>query len=199
MGKSQETFNKKEKEKKRLKKRQDKLLKKEERKESSVGGGLENMMAYVDEFGQISDTPPDPTKKKVKINAEDIEIGVVKREDIIEEPKSGKVSYYNNEKGYGFIEDKMTRERYFFHVNGVLEDVDLNDKVTYELIKGTKGLNAVEVRKLVDKPKVVEKPVAEATEEVSEEADTTEGEPEAKSETTEETSKEKPEGTDSAE
>lgn len=163
MGKSQETFNKKEKEKKRLKKRQDKLLKKEERKAESPGGGLENMMAYVDEFGQISDTPPDPTKKKVKINAEDIEIGVTRREDEIEEPKQGKVTYYNSEKGYGFIEDKMTRERYFFHVNGVLEPVDMNDKVNYELIKGQKGLNAVEVKKISDKPAPAPAPAPEAT------------------------------------
>ena len=64
MGKSQETFSKKEKEKKRLKKRQDKLVKKEERKSTSEGGSLESMMAYVDEFGNLSDTPPDPLKKK---------------------------------------------------------------------------------------------------------------------------------------
>ena len=63
MARSQETFNKKEKEKKRLKKRQEKQLKKEERKANSKGGGLENMLAYVDENGHITDTPPDRTKK----------------------------------------------------------------------------------------------------------------------------------------
>ena len=78
MGKSQETYNKKEKEKKRLKKRQDKLAKKEERKANSDGGGLENMMAYVDENGMIVDTPPDPAKK-TKIKASNIELGVPKK------------------------------------------------------------------------------------------------------------------------
>ena len=80
MGKSQETYNKKEKEKKRLKKRQDKLAKKEERKANSDGGGLENMMAYVDENGMIVDTPPDPAKK-TKIKASNIELGVPKKEE----------------------------------------------------------------------------------------------------------------------
>ena len=91
MGRSQETFSKKEKEKKRIKKRQDKALKKEERKSNSKGGGLENMMAYVDEYGRITDAPPDPTAKKVEIKVENIEIGATKREVIEEDPiKKGK-------------------------------------------------------------------------------------------------------------
>ena len=66
MGKSQETFSKKEKEKKRIKKKQDKDQKKEERKANAVKGKtLEEMFAYVDENGNISTTPPDPNKKHV--------------------------------------------------------------------------------------------------------------------------------------
>jgi cold shock CspA family protein len=147
MGKSQETFSKKEKEKKRLKKRQDKLVKKEERKSTSEGGSLESMMAYVDEFGNISDTPPDPTKKK-KIIASNIEIGVPKRED---EPqvtgRQGKVTYFNDAKGYGFIKDLMTQENVFVHINGLLDPVKENDNVTFEVERGMKGMNAVRVKK----------------------------------------------------
>jgi cold shock CspA family protein len=147
MGKSQETFSKKEKEKKRLKKRQDKLVKKEERKSTSEGGSLESMMAYVDEFGNISDTPPDPTKKK-KIIASNIEIGVPKRDD---EPqvtgRQGKVTYFNDAKGYGFIKDLMTQENVFVHINGLLDPVKENDNVTFELERGMKGMNAVRVKK----------------------------------------------------
>lgn len=148
MGKSQETFSKKEKEKKRLKKRQDKLVKKEERKSTSEGGSLESMMAYVDEFGNISDTPPDPTKKK-KIIASNIEIGVPKRDD---EPqvtgRQGKVTYFNDGKGYGFIKDLMTQENVFVHINGLLDPVKENDNVTFEVERGMKGMNAVYVVKL---------------------------------------------------
>ncbi len=147
MAKSQETFNKKEKEKKRLKKRQDKLIKKEERKASSEGGGLDNMMAYVDENGFITDTPPDPTKKK-KIIASNIEIGIPKRSEEEEDVRrQGKITYFNDSKGYGFIKDLQTQENVFVHINGLSEPVVENDKVTFEVERGLKGMNAVRVKK----------------------------------------------------
>ncbi len=148
MAKSQETFSKKEKEKKRLKKRQDKLVKKEERKASSEGGGLDSMMAYVDENGFITDTPPDPTKKK-KIIASNIELGVPKREDDPADAfRQGKISYFNDAKGYGFIKDLATQENVFVHINALSEAVKENDKVTFEVEKGPKGLNAIRVKKI---------------------------------------------------
>jgi len=148
MGKSQETFNKKEKEKKRLKKRQDKLVKKDERRANSEGGSLESMMAYVDEHGNLSDTPPDPTKKK-KVIASNIEIGIPKRDE--EEQvtgRQGKVTYFNDSKGYGFIKDLMTQENVFVHVNGLTEQIQENDMVTFEVERGLKGMNAVRVKKV---------------------------------------------------
>lgn len=148
MGKSQETFNKKEKEKKRLKKRQDKSVKKDERRASSEGGSLESMMAYVDEHGNLSDTPPDPTKKK-KIIASNIEIGIPKRDDEPQETgRQGKVTYFNDSKGYGFIKDLMTQENVFVHVNGLTEQIQENDMVTFEVERGLKGMNAVRVKKV---------------------------------------------------
>ena len=75
MARSQETFGKKEREKKRQKKREEKALRKEERKSNATGGKFEDMIAYVDEFGQIVDTPPDPSKK-TKIKAENINVGI---------------------------------------------------------------------------------------------------------------------------
>ena len=148
MGRSQETFGKKEKEKKRQRKKEEKQKRKEERKANSEGGGLENMLAYVDEFGNITDTPPDPTNK-VKVKAEDIQLGVPKKEegsgeDLIHE---GKVSFFNTSKGYGFIRDLKSQESYFVHINGLLEEVSEGDKVSFELEKGAKGLNAVKVKK----------------------------------------------------
>jgi cold shock CspA family protein len=147
MGRSQETFNKKDKEKNKLKKRQDKLAKKEERKANAKDGSLESMMAYVDEFGNITDTPIDPKMKKA-ISAEDIEIGIPKRE--IEENETireGKVSYYNSDKGYGFIRDAVSQESIFVHVNAVSGTIAENDKVSFERVKGPKGWNAVNVKK----------------------------------------------------
>ncbi|MCB9359853.1 MAG: cold shock domain-containing protein [Flavobacteriales bacterium] len=147
MAKSQQTYNKKEKEKKRLKKRQDKLLKKEERKANSTGGDLEDMIAYVDENGMITDTPPDPTKKKKVIKAENIEIGVPKREVEEEETvRQGKVSFFDSSKGFGFILDMKSQEKFFVHVSGLIDDVGEDDKVTFELERGMKGMNAVKVK-----------------------------------------------------
>jgi cold shock CspA family protein len=146
MAKSQETFSKKEKEKKRLKKRQEKLAKKEERKSNSTGGDLENMLAYVDEFGQISDTPPDPSKK-TKVDADTIEIGVPKKE---EGPaiRQGKVEFFNDQKGFGFIKENNSNEKFFVHVNGLIDQIKENDNVEFELERGMKGMDAVRVKKI---------------------------------------------------
>lgn len=46
-------------EKNRKKKHEEKLQRKEERKKNSSGGDLENMMAYVNEYGEITSTPPE--------------------------------------------------------------------------------------------------------------------------------------------
>ncbi len=147
MGKSQETFGKKEKEKKRLKKRKEKAEKREERKANASGGGLENMMAYVNERGEITDTPQDPVVKKEEIKAEDIEIGVPKRIEEEEDPiKSGRVEFYNDQKGFGFIKDLKSVEKYFFHVNNVDGEIKEGNLVNFELEKGPKGWSAVRVK-----------------------------------------------------
>ncbi len=148
MGRSQETFGKKEKEKKRLKKRKEKAEKREERKSSSGDGSLESMMAYVDEDGRITDTPPDPLVKKKIIKAKDIIIGVPKMEHIEVDPvHNGRVEFFNDSKGYGFIKDLDTQEKFFVHVNGLTQEVFEGDKVTFELEQGMKGLNCVKVKK----------------------------------------------------
>ncbi len=149
MARSQDTYIKREKEKKRLKQRKEKQERREERKANSQGGSLENMMAYVDENGNITDTPPDPTKKK-KFSAESIEIRIPKKEKVVMDPiRNGRVEFFNHSKGFGFIKDSETQEKYFVHINGVLEDeIDENDMVTFELERGNKGMNAVRVKKV---------------------------------------------------
>ena len=150
MGKSQETFNKKEKEKKRQQKRRDKEEKKEERKaNSSKGKGLDEMLAYVDENGNICDTPPDPKKKRI-INSEDIQIGVPKQSDEpVELIRQGIITHFNESKGYGFIKDLQSQESVFVHINSLEDAVREGDKVIFEVEMGHKGANAVKVKKLV--------------------------------------------------
>lgn len=150
MARSQETFNKKENEKKRLKKQMDKREKKAERQaNSSKGKSLEDMMAYVDEDGNISSTPPDPSKKKA-IKREDIELGAAKRNtDPADLLRTGVVTFFNESKGYGFIKDQRTQESIFVHVNGLAGPIKENDRVSFETERGPKGLNAFGVKKIV--------------------------------------------------
>ncbi len=157
MGKSQETFSKKEKEKKRLKKRQEKAMKREERKANATGGGLDEMMAYVDEYGNIVDEPVDLTKKK-KIKASSIQIGVPRRDDEDFDPVlEGRLAFFKEDKGYGFIKDLNSDEKYFVHINNMMEEIRENDKVNFEIEKGPRGMNAIRVKKWVKKePKVIE-------------------------------------------
>ena len=150
MAKSQATYAKKEKENKRLKKRQEKELKKEERKANAGSSSFESMIAYVDEYGNLSSTPPDPASKS-KIKAENIVIGVPKREsgptvDII---RTGTVTMFSDSKGYGFIKDAETQESIFTHVNEHVEVIRENDRVTFRIEYSHKGPNAVEVKLVV--------------------------------------------------
>lgn len=147
MGKSQETFSKKEKEKKRLAQRKEKEEKKQERKANTQKGkSLEDMMAYIDENGNLTSTPPDPTKKRV-YNSEDIQIGVAKQEDIVDSdvPRVGVVSFFNTTKGFGFIKDNITQESIFVHINQLSSPIKENDKVNFSVEKGAKGPVATNV------------------------------------------------------
>ena len=148
MAKSKQTFNKREKEKQREKERQEKKDKMEERKANQVKGkSLDDMMAYLDENGNLSSKPPDP-RKKINIKLEDIEIGVPKHvplnpEDLI---RKGIVTFFNDAKGYGFIKDMETQESVFVHINSLTEEIREHNKVTFEIEMGPKGLNAVNVK-----------------------------------------------------
>jgi len=150
MAKSQQTFNKSEKEKKRLKKREDKRKKMEARKlEKEEGGSKGIEFAYVDHNGNLTDTPPDPSLK-IKVKAKNIEISIPKtlESDRIEiDPvRNGKVSFFDSSKGFGFIIDSENQEKYFTHVSGLIDEIAENDKVSFELEKGMKGMNAVKVK-----------------------------------------------------
>ena len=50
-------------------------------------------------------------------------------------------------KGFGFIIDTETNEKHFTHVSGIIDEIIENDKVTFELEKGQRGMNAVKVKK----------------------------------------------------
>jgi len=150
MAKSKETFNKKEKEKKRLKQRQEKREKMEYRKaNASKSQSLDDMMAYLDENGNLTSTPPDPRQRR-EFKVEEIQIGVPKLEagEGEEDSRSGTVNFFDDKKGFGFIIDNQTGERIFVHINQLSGPLTANDKVTYDVERGAKGLVAVNVTKL---------------------------------------------------
>lgn len=145
MGRSQETFNKKEVRNRKEKKRKEKEKKKLERKENDKKNSFDDMIAYVDENGMITSTPPDPNKKK-KVKLKDIEIGVSKKEEEFIDPiRCGTVTYFNDSKGYGFIKDSETKETCFVHIKNLKDNISEGNKVSYEIEKGPKGLTALNV------------------------------------------------------
>jgi cold shock CspA family protein len=148
MGRSQASSAKKEKESKKLQKRKEKDQRREERKANSMEGRpLEDMLAYVDEYGNIVSTPPDPSKKP-KIAVDDIVIGARKQDNTPDVPRTGKVTFFNTSKGYGFIKDSQSQESIFVHSNSLRDPIKENDTVSFEVQSGPKGLAAVDVRKV---------------------------------------------------
>ncbi len=147
MARSQETFGKKEVRIKKEKKRKEKEKKKLEKREGRDGNSLNDMIAYVDEYGNITSTPPDLTKRKV-INAEDIQVSVPKSaaSDPSVKIRKGIVSFFNDSKGFGFIKDSANQQSIFVHANGLIDPIKENNKVTFEIVNGTKGLNAINVK-----------------------------------------------------
>ena len=145
MAKSKETFGKKEKEKKKLQKKKEKAQRREERKAAS-GKSFEDMIAYTDEFGNIISEPPDPAQKQ-EVNQDDMIIGARNKgtENKLEKIRTGRVTFFNEGKGYGFIRDLSSQESIFVHTNGLKNPIKENDKVTFETEKGPRGLNAINV------------------------------------------------------
>lgn len=150
MAKSKETTSKKDKEKKKLKQRQEKHDKMLERKANvKKGKSLEDMMAYIDENGNISDRPPDPRNKRV-FTLEDIEAGRIVDEgkEKTGKMRTGTVTFFDDKKGYGFVIDDKTSQRIFVHANNLQTPVKVSDKLSFEVERGNRGLSAVNVKKM---------------------------------------------------
>ena len=144
MGRSQESFNKKEVRNKKEKKRKEKEKKRLARKESK--SSFDDMIAYVDEHGNITNTPPDPDQKE-EINAEDIQVSVPRGPlEEVDPIRKGTVTFFNPSKGFGFITDQETKESIFVHVNNTLEEIREGNLVSFEVEKGQKGPVAVKVQ-----------------------------------------------------
>ncbi len=60
--------------------------------------------------------------------------------------KKGTVKFFNVSKGFGFIIEEESKNEYFVHVSGIIDEIHEGDVVEFELKEGKKGLNAVNVK-----------------------------------------------------
>jgi cold shock CspA family protein len=148
MGRSQESFHKKEVRKRKEKKRLEKEKKRLERKEQGKNSG-DDMIAYVDEYGRITDTPPDQDDR-TEADASEIEVSVPRQDpdDENNRLKNGRLDFFNESRGYGFITESGTGQSIFVHVNDFQDDIQQGDRVSFEVGKGQRGPTAFNVKLL---------------------------------------------------
>ncbi len=138
-----DSTSKKEKNKKKALKKIEKLNKRENRKENNnKGKSLEEMIVYVDVFGNFTDVPPHLQNKE-----EDI----LKREQENEKDYfiHGIVDNYNVNKGFGFIKilNSPTNEKVFFHFKECKDQLQTGDNVEFKKAFSEKGYRATQIRK----------------------------------------------------
>jgi len=62
---------------------------------------------------------------------------------------TGVIKFFNATKGYGFIKEDGSGNEIFVHVSGLVDSpVNENDKVSFDVTQGRKGVNAVNVKKI---------------------------------------------------
>lgn len=142
-----DTYNKKENNKKKAQKLKEKALRREERKNNNnKGKDLEDMFLYVDANGQLTHIKP-TAEDKIEISLDEIQLGAAPQ-DRDDTQNKGTISYYNEEKGYGFINDHRSQESIFVHINQTQEALKKGDKVSFEKERGPKGYIATNVIKI---------------------------------------------------
>ncbi|MDI3318347.1 cold-shock protein [Pinibacter soli] len=141
------SWNKKDRENKKRTERKKKEEKRLERKENSdKGKSLDDMMAYLDENGNLTSVPPGNTRRR-EISLDEIEISVPKKRELTPEEliRTGVVTFFNSAKGFGFIEDSQNGQRLFVHQSSLNFPLQEGQEVKFESERGPKGYTAVNV------------------------------------------------------
>ena len=127
------TTSKRDREKLKEQKRKEKQQRKEER-QSSGPSSFEDMIAYVDQFGVLHSVPQERIEEEV--DASHIEVSVPKQEDVEVTPHMGRIEYFK---------DTDNGEKYFFHISSAPATIAEGDRVTFEIERGMRGMNAVRI------------------------------------------------------
>lgn len=142
------TFAKRELEKKKARIKQEKAERRKERKlNKSKGKGLEDMLAYLDEDGNLTSTPPDGSNRK-EVDLDAIQLGAAPKPPQNNSDRTGTISSFDDARGYGFITDSEHGENVFVHVNEATEPLRRGDRVHYAWQRGPKGYTALGVKVL---------------------------------------------------
>ena len=62
--------------------------------------------------------------------------------------KTGTIKFFNATKGFGFVKVDNSEQEVFVHVTGLIDQVKEADRVSFDVIEGRKGLNAIKVKKI---------------------------------------------------
>ncbi|MGX5819000.1 cold-shock protein [Chitinophaga lutea] len=123
---------------------------KERKLNNNKGKNLEDMLVYLDENGNLSAFPPRDNTTRLELAPEDLSKGEVATPGapVDESLRTGRITFFNTAKGFGFIEDSRSKESTFFHVNQLLQPVQEGDEVSFSVEKTSRGNNAVSVRRI---------------------------------------------------
>ena len=134
-------------------KKQREKLKKKKREEKAERKRLRQLeekptseFAYVDIYGNVSSTPPDP-KLKEEVDIDTINISSPKHSDLeTDNVMEGVVKFFDADKGFGFLSHEGSKDDYFVSEDNLVDKIKDNDKVTFEITSGPKGWVAVNVK-----------------------------------------------------
>lgn len=135
MAKSKQTSLKREKEKNRQRKQKEKETRRLERKNNSNKGKGLDAVVFIDKYSDSS----------AGNNLVEIHAGISAEKKAVVSGE-GRVAYYNEQKGYGFIKDSITKGTIYFLSASLPAPVKVNDMLSYSVIKGPKGATADTIR-----------------------------------------------------
>lgn len=141
---SKDTFGKKEREKKKRSKQKEKEEKRNFRKlNNDKGKNLHEMLMYVDANGNLTETPPEAEWMK-DLHA-DNPGGSNPNEPVAVTKRTGTVTFFDPEKGFGFIEDHATKQSIYVNKRHITEDLTRGATVHFLVQRNSKGTYAVDV------------------------------------------------------